>query len=128
MNPLIKITEVTKNIPGSDHPVCLNELKITNVSSQYLNNLKLVINPDDACILEQFVRRERGSLAFAPDTTCLELGNLAPDESAYFEYKFTSKPNQISLTPNFSLIYTDENHPAATTEKKIADLLSDSAI
>lgn len=102
-----------------------NELTITNTSSHYITNLKLIIHTPDSTILEQSITRERGSLSFAPETTCLELGNLAPDESACFEYKFTAINNLTSLSSHFTLSYTDLD-TSHMTEKKIVEFLTNS--
>ena len=121
----ISISETCTLKESSANSLIQNELKITNTSSQYITNLKLIIHTPDSAILEQSVTRARGSLSFSPETTCLELGNLAPDESACFEYKFTSANNLTSLSSHFTLAYTDSND-SRVTEKKILDFLNSS--
>lgn len=124
MQKPISISETCTVKESSVDSLIQNELKITNTSSHYITNLKLIIHTSGSTILEQSVTRERGSLSFAPETTCLELGNLAPDESACFEYKFTATNNLTSLSPHFTLTYTDLNN-ANVTEKKIVEFLTD---
>lgn len=125
MNKLITISETCITKDSSSNALIQNELIITNTSSQYITDLKLIIQTPDASILEQSITRERGSLSFAPDVKCLELGNLAPDESACFEYKFTSPNHLTSLSPHFTLTYKDLKG-ATVTEKKIIEFLEDS--
>lgn len=119
--------QITK-IPASDLSSAIGsqQYKITNISTDYVNDLKLIIDDHDHLLLEQFVKRERGSLSFSPEITCLELGNLAPEESAYFEYKL-SNPNALpSFHEQISLTY-DSCSPSDNCPKKIADFLLDSA-
>lgn len=123
----IHISEVNKSKEISPIPILLNELKITNTSSQFIRDLKLIIHESNNPILEQCVTRERGKLSFEPQITCLELGNLAPDESAYFEYKFTSQSQLTSLATHFSLSYT-ETDTNGVDAKKIVEHLPDSTI
>lgn len=125
MQKPITISETCTLKESSADSLIQNELIITNTSSHYITNLKLMIHTPDSAILEQSITRERGSLSFAPETTCLELGNLAPDESACFEYKFTATNNLTSLSSHFTLTYTDLNN-ANVTEKKIVEFLTDS--
>lgn len=125
MQKPITISETCTLKASSADSLIQNELTITNTSSHYITNLKLIIHTPDSAILEQSITRERGSLSFAPETTCLELGNLAPDESACFEYKFTTTNNLTSLSSHFTLTYTDLNN-AHITEKKIVEFLTDS--
>lgn len=125
MQKTITISETCTLKESSADSLIQNELIITNTSSHYITNLKLMIHTPDSAILEQSITRERGSLSFAPETTCLELGNLAPDESACFEYKFTATNNLTSLSSHFTLTYTDLNN-SNVTEKKIVEFLTDS--
>lgn len=125
MQKPITISETCTLKESSADSLIQNELIITNTSSHYITNLKLMIHTPDSAILEQSITRERGSLSFAPETTCLELGNLAPDESACFEYKFTATNNLTSLSSHFTLTYTDLNN-SNVTEKKIVEFLTDS--
>lgn len=121
-NMTISETCTLKDI--STHALIQNELRITNTSSKDITNLKLIIHAPEATILEQSITRERGSLSFSPETTCLELGNLAPDESAYFEYKFTGSDTLTSLSAHFTLTYTDLGG-SQVTEKQLLDFLTD---
>lgn len=123
MKKPITISETCTLKESSANALIQNELTITNTSSQYITNLKLIIHTPDSAILEQSVTRERGSLSFSPETTCLELGNLAPDESACFEYKFTAANNLTSLSSHFTLTYTDLSN-SKVTEKKLIDFLT----
>lgn len=127
MQKPITISETCTLKEVSSDSLIQNELIITNTSSHYITNLKLIIHTPDSTILEQSITRERGSLSFAPETTCLELGNLAPDESACFEYKFTAINNLTSLSSHFTLSYTDLDS-SHMTEKKIVEFLTDSTI
>lgn len=77
------------------------QIKITNTSDDYLNDVLLTIDTKNCPLTYQVVKRERGTLDFSPPTLKVELGNLAPNESAYFEYKgklLNSLINQLSLT------------------------------
>lgn len=123
MKSCIHISEVNKACEISPIPTLLNELKITNISPQFITDLKLIIH-DTNPILQQSVTRERGSLTLDPHTSCLELGNLAPDESAYFEYKFSTPNHLPSLTDHFSLMYTEISEDGKS-QPKIVDLLLD---
>lgn len=123
MKPCIHISEVNKACEISPIPTLLNELKITNISPQFITDLKLIIH-DTNPILQQSVTRERGALTLDPHTSCLELGNLAPDESAYFEYKFSTPNHLSSLTDHFSLMYTEISEDGKS-QHKIVDLLLD---
>lgn len=118
------ISEICTLKEASSQALIQNELKITNTSSQDITDLKLIIHAPHDTILEQSITRERGSLSFSPEITCLELGNLAPDESALFEYKFTPTDNLTSLSAHFTLMYTDLNN-RQVTEKQLIDFLTD---
>lgn len=98
------------------------QIKITNISSEYVNNLKLIIEDRQHVLCEQQVKRERGELSFSPTTTCLELGNLAPSESAVFDYKYSSKTLPSFFAHHISLTYSNDNE-AFLPEKKIVELL-----
>lgn len=121
INP-IKVSEINKTIEITAKTLINNELEITNTSSGYINNLKIMIHNSDFSILEQAIIRRRGSLNFSPTENCLELGNLAPDESAFFEYKFTSSSSLYSLCPHLTLSYHLED-AAEETNLTVADLL-----
>ncbi|MBU3803809.1 MAG: hypothetical protein H9872_03490 [Candidatus Cellulosilyticum pullistercoris] len=123
MKKSITISETCTAKNSSSNPFIQNELIITNTSSDYITDLKLIIHTPDSSILEQSITRERGSLSFAPEVKCLELGNLAPDESACFEYKFTAANDLTSLSPHFTLTYKDLKD-ATVTEKKIVEFLT----
>lgn len=121
LNP-IKVTEINKTIEIHAETLINNELIITNTSDGYINNLKIMIQSGDFSILEQVIIRKRGTLNFSPAASCLELGNLAPEESAFFEYKFTSPKHLPSLSSRLILSY----HFEETTEEMkqvVADLL-----
>lgn len=124
MEKNITISEICTLKDISAHALIQNELRITNISSRDITNLKLIIHAPEATILEQSIIRERGSLSFSPETTCLELGNLAPDESACFEYKFTGSDTLTSLSAHFTLTYTDLSS-SQVTEKQLLDFLTD---
>ena len=122
MEKNITISETCTLKDLSAQALIQNELRITNISSKDITNLKLIIHAPEATILEQSITRERGSLSFSPETTCLELGNLAPDESAYFEYKFTGNDSLTSLSAHFTLTYTDLSS-SHVTEKQLLDFV-----
>lgn len=98
------------------------QIKITNTSTDYINDLKLIIHGHELNILAQSVTRLRGSLSFDSDTQCLNLGNLAPNETAYFEYQFLSPSNLSSLSSHFSICYYDPIEET-TAERPLADYL-----
>lgn len=119
--------EVTKLVSQTYDPASKlihEKIKITNVSSDYIHNLTLLIDDKDHALVEQLVIRNRGSLSFEPAITLLELGNLAPDESAYFDYKYASDKSS-SFTDHISLTYNKETH-TYISPKKIVEFLSDS--
>ena len=122
INP-IKVSEINKTIEITASTLFNNELEITNTSSGYINNLKIVIQNSDFSILEQAIIRRRGALHFSPTEHCLELGNLAPEESAFFEYKFTSSSSLSSLSPHLTLSYCLEDTPEET-KLTVSDLLT----
>lgn len=121
LNP-IKVSEINKTIEVSTQTLINNELEITNTSSGYINNLKILIQGNDFSILEQAIIRQRGSLNFSPTENCLELGNLAPEESAFFEYKFISSRSLSSLSSHLTISYSLDS---ASEERKqiVAELL-----
>ncbi len=122
MKNVLRLCEINKNIEISSQTLINNEIEITNTSSHYINNLKLIIQTNDFSIIKQSVTRQRGSLDFSPDTYCLELGNLAPEETAYFEYKFCSEKLLPSLSSHLILSYVLDNELAETKEK-VSELL-----
>ena len=123
----LEVTETFSQIYDPTTHLIHEQIKITNTSPNYINNLKLLIDDKEHSLLEQLVTRKRGSLSFSPDTTCLELGNLAPDESAYFEYKYNATSAQASFASHISLTYSHADH-SFIPEKKIAEFLSDSTL
>ena len=123
MKKLMTISENCTTKDSASMPLIQNELIITNTSSDYITDLKLIINTPDSSILEQSITRERGSLSFPPETKCLELGNLAPNESACFEYKFTAINDLTSLSSHFTLTYKDLKG-TTVAEKKIVEFLT----
>lgn len=127
MKKLMTISENCTTKDSSSMSLIQNELIITNTSSDYITDLKLIINAPDSSILEQSITRERGSLSFPPETKCLELGNLAPNESACFEYKFTAINDLTSLSSHFTLTYKDLKG-AIVPEKKIVEFLMNPTI
>ena len=120
----LQIIEILKTTEDPATHLVHEQIKITNISTDYINNLKLIIDDKDHALVEQLVTRERGSLSFSPTTTCLELGNLAPNESAYFEYKYTPPSNlaPLSFTEHISLTYND-SHQDCMSNKKIVEFL-----
>lgn len=122
MKNLITISETTKAIEKACPFLINNQLKITNTSDRCINNVKLIIHNHPFSICEEAIIRQRGALSFDPHTQCLDLGNLAPHESAYFEYKFLSPSSLSSLSDHLSITFTDEN--STSTEKKVTDFLS----
>ena len=109
-NPL-RIIEINKNIKICTHTLIDNEIVITNTSLHPLTNIKLTLEGQDFSILSQSLIRERGSMEFSPHQNYLEIGNLEPQESAYFEYSFSSNKSLVSLANNFVLTYTIEDNP-----------------
>lgn len=93
--------EITKVFTKVSNEAIHEQLKITNLSDDYVNDVMLTIQKESCPLTYQVIKRERGILDFTPPTLHLELGNLAPNESAYFEYKCkmpTSLVDQLSLT------------------------------
>ena len=119
----LEIIEVFSKTYDSATGLIHEQLKITNISSDYINNLKLIIEDQEHALLEQQITRERGSLSFSPTTTCLELGNLAPEESAIFEYKYNAGSLPNSFTNHISLTYSDKD-ASFLPEKKVVEFLS----
>ena len=119
----IKVSEINKTIEITAKTLINNELEITNTSPGYINNLKILIQGSDFSILEQAIIRKRGALNFSPTENCLELGNLAPDESAFFEYKFTSSSSLPSLSSHLTISYYLDNS-LEETKMVVADLLT----
>ncbi|MDF2879315.1 MAG: hypothetical protein K0S30_2411 [Clostridia bacterium] len=108
MNTILKVSEVIENLSHTSEANIKAQIKITNTSDSYINNLKLIIEPKEIAILEQCIIRQRGSLSFDPIVNNLEVGNLAPDESAYFEYAFKPSSSAASLLDQMHISYTPE--------------------
>lgn len=123
MNHPITICETTQKNTLCPSPLISSQIEITNISDQFINNVKLTIHDVPFTICEEAVIRERGALSFDPDTQCLELGNLAPHESAYFEYKFFAPCSHVSLSDHFFISYTADPD-LSIKEKKVADYLT----
>lgn len=85
-----------------------NQIRITNTSDCFINNLKLNISTPDFALLEQTIIRERGSLCYDCVLDSLDLGNLAPDETALFEYKYSTE-GEKSLLSHLQISYTPDN-------------------
>ncbi len=105
----IKITEIKNDIQVCNTTLMDNELIITNTSGLTLNNIKISLEGKDYSILSQSIIRERGTFNFPPYQNCLEVGNLAPEESAYFKYTCSSINNLVSLAGNLILTYNLED-------------------
>lgn len=120
--PLSPLETKLSELPTSSTLVS-KQIKITNTSTDYIHDLKLIIHGHELNILAQSVTRLRGSLSFDTNAQCLELGNLAPNESAYFEYQFLSPSNLSSLSSHFSLRYYDPIEET-TEEHLLADYLA----
>ncbi|PHV70201.1 hypothetical protein CS063_12035 [Sporanaerobium hydrogeniformans] len=108
MHTLLQISELTK-APLSANEIIVKQIKITNISHSYINDLKLLLPCETSSIVESAIIRERGSLSFEGNITALEMGNLAPSETAYFEYSFKATPESSSLSPHILLSYIDED-------------------
>ena len=122
MNSILKISETTQNITSTPDICIKAQIKITNTSNTYINNLKLIIQPKEASILEQCIIRQRGSLSFDTAFDQLDVGNLAPDETAYFEYAFRPAPDIYSLSSQIVIRYTPEYSSDEIVEN-VTDLL-----
>lgn len=121
MKPL-EITEFFSQTHDTAKGLVHEQLKITNISSEYINNLKLIIEDEGHILHEQEITRERGSLSFAPTTTCLELGNLAPEESALFEYTYSATSLPSFFAHHISLTYSNADE-VFFPEKKVVEFL-----
>lgn len=122
MEPVLKISETAEKLSQSSEVRIKTQIKITNTSKSYLNNMKLIIKPQDISILEQSVIRQRGSLSYDTLSEQLDLGNLAPDETAYFECAFTPLQNSCTLSKQLSIHYTPDYSTYEIAEN-ITDLL-----
>ena len=121
---IFKITKLISQTDDSAARLIHEQIQITNVSSDYIHDLTLLIDDKEHTLVEQLVTRSRGSLSFEPQIKELPLGNLAPQESAYFDYKYTAS-TPSSFTEHISLTYSKEMH-ACILPKKIVEFLSDS--
>lgn len=124
----IALLQITQVIHSTYDPITkLNheQIKITNVSPDYIHNLKLIIDDSEHSLVTQLIKRERGALSFEPPLNCLELGNLAPEESAYFEYTYKEIPESASFISHLSLTYGNESDNV-THQKKVVEFLSNS--
>lgn len=117
MNHIISISESTHPQDITQPGLINNCIKITNTSENFIHDVRLTIQSDQLPIFEEAVIRQRGSLSFDPSIQCLELGNLAPFESAYFEYKFLSPTSTSSLCDHFSISYVADTHPQRIEQK-----------
>lgn len=110
-------------IDTSESSLQKNQIKITNTSGQFINNLKLSIDAINFPLVEQTIIRERGALSFDKNLCLFEIGNLAPDESALFEYKYHTENEKktLSLLNHIHISYT----PESTTDEITEDTLSE---
>lgn len=127
MNDHLSIAEFTKTCDPSQPQLVSNLLKITNTSTNFINNIRLTIHTDKLPICEEAIIRQRGALSFDPSTQCLELGNLAPNETAYFEYKFLSPTSLTSLCDHFLISYCDDKETFCKINEKVTDYLTSPA-
>ncbi len=107
MKMLLEASELSK-IPSASNELIVKQIKLTNISTTYISDLKLLILDNPVPIVESAIIRERGALSFEGNITLLEMGNLAPAETAYFEYTFKSTPEFPSLSNNILLTYYDD--------------------
>ena len=119
MKAALKVAEVVEKI--YEGPI-KGQVQITNASDAYINNLKLIIAAKNIQLTEECVVRQRGSLCFDPGTDELMVGNLAPNETACFEYSFTPLENNISLSSQMTVSYTPE-YSDKEVFLKIAELI-----
>ncbi len=122
-NP-IRITEINKNIKICTHTLIDNEIIITNTSPYPLNNIRLSLEGQDFSILSQSIIRERGTMDYPPHQNYLDIGNLEPEETAYFEYSFSSTKSLVSLASSLVLTYTidDSSDNIRQTISELLDL------
>lgn len=124
MNAILKISEITENITTLSDIHIRAQIKMTNTSNSYINNLKLIIKAKEIAILEKSVIRQRGSLSFDDEVNELDVGNLAPDETAYFEYAFKPLEDIHSLSSQMTISYTPE-YSGSEVSENIVELLSE---
>lgn len=123
MHAILKISESTQNTPDPSAHYMKAQLQITNASPSYIHNLKLIVNTKETSILPQCIIRQRGTLCFETPLEEVDVGNLAPDETAYFEYAFKPQEDSSSLSSHILVEYTAENSTDVIYEK-INDLLT----
>ncbi len=119
MNNFLNIQETTIDI--GEGPLHKNQIKITNTSNQFINNLKLCIDTNTLPLVEQTIIRDRGALCYSENSHMLELGNLAPDETALFEYQYKTGSEQLehSLLSHIHFSYIPEDTPHEVVEHPI---------
>lgn len=111
-NPL-KIIETTYELEDMSLSI-INRLEIINSSQRYMNNVKLTIS-NNSSIINQRIIRERGELTVDSTIHLLELGNLAPNETAYFEYTMLPESNTFPAKPKLLVSYTPEDSKIETS-------------
>lgn len=123
MNNFLNIQETT--IDTDENCLRKNQIRITNTSEHFINNLKLSIDTSDFPLIEQTIIRQRGTLCCDKILHTLELGNLAPDETALFEYKYKTEDTKQSLLDYLHISYTPDNTTHEITEVcNSSDILS----
>ncbi|MDF2614152.1 MAG: hypothetical protein K0S71_1938 [Clostridia bacterium] len=124
MSANLKISEVIENIITPSDNCIRAQIKMTNTSNTFINNLKLIIKAKEIAILEKSVIRQRGALSFDAAESELDVGNLAPDETAYFEYAFKPIENINSLSSQMIISYTPEYSDSEVSEN-VTELLNE---
>ena len=114
MHTFLDIQEIP--LAPDEHSLSKRQIRITNTSSHFLNNLILNIKANDFPIVEQTIIRERGSLSYDKIQFTLELGNLAPDETALFEYKYQNNNIEHTLLKHLQFSYTPDNEATQIIE------------
>ncbi|WP_054742689.1 hypothetical protein [Cellulosilyticum ruminicola] len=114
MHTFLNIQEVPLEL--DEHAFKKSQIRITNTSSQFINNLTLNINASDFPFIEQTIIRKRGSLSYDKIQLTLELGNLAPNETALFEYKYPDTFTSYTLLTHLEFSYTPDNADAQIIE------------
>ncbi len=100
---------MTEDVSSSDH--LEGRIIFTNVSNLFLNNVTLNLSIKNSSIIEQSIVRERGALCFDNTDESLIIGNLAPNESAYYYYKLKAEDtnNKIDGLDTIKITYIEEN-------------------
>lgn len=114
MHTFLNVQEIPLDL--DENSLSKNQIRITNTSNQFINNLTLNINTADFPLVEQTIIRERGSLSYDKIQFTLELGNLAPDETALFEYKYKNTTTNHTLLTHLQFSYTPDNGATQITE------------